>query len=146
MLKVARAKLQHVSAAKLELIQGDFTELPFASGQFDTVLLHQVLHFAANPAIALAEAARVTKPGGRIAIVDFASHEREELRTRHQHLRLGFTDPQMQGLLQRAGFIAAPPAALDGGELVVKIWIAERRAIGPKSSQTPSSPSKKALP
>ena len=104
MLRVARAKLQHLPAAKLELVQGDFAGLPFAAGHFDTVLLHQVLHFAPNPDLALAEAARVTRAGGRIAIVDFASHDREELRSRHQHVRLGFTDPQMKGLLQRAGF------------------------------------------
>ncbi len=127
MLKVARAKLQHLPTAQIELVQGDFTDLPFAAASHDTVLLHQVLHFAQDPALPLAEAARVTRPGGRIAIVDFAAHDREELRSRHQHARLGFSDHQMRDLLRAAGFTARAPINLDEGELVVKIWIGRRR-------------------
>lgn len=136
MLRVARAKLQHLPAAQIELVQGDFADLPFAEASFDTVLLHQVLHFAADPAPVLAEAARVTRAGGRIGIVDFASHDHEELRTRHQHARLGFSDRQMAELLRSAGFVAAAPIALDGGQLVVKIWLGTRRAAA-ASAKTP---------
>ena len=136
MLRVARAKLQHLPAARIEMVQGDFYDLPFAAASFDTVLLHQVLHFAADPFPALAEAARVIRPGGRIAIVDFASHDYEELRTRHQHARLGFSDRQMAQLLRDAGFAAVAPLALEGGELVVKIWTAKRRA----GAAVPKSP------
>ncbi|WP_108788615.1 metalloregulator ArsR/SmtB family transcription factor [Erythrobacter sp. Alg231-14] len=126
MLRVARAKLQHLTASRIELVQGDFADLPFPASSFDTVLLHQVLHFAQDPALPLAEAARVTRPDGRIAIIDFAAHNREELRDRHQHTRLGFTDKQMRELLRGAGFTPASPIALEGGALVVKIWIGER--------------------
>jgi len=139
MLKVARAKLQHLPASRVELVQGDFAELPFAAASFDTVLLHQVLHFAQEPAAALDEAARVTRAGGRIAIVDFASHSREELRTRHQHVRLGFSDRQMADLLKSAGFTSQPPHALGDGELIVKIWIGERRAAAARPVK-PRSP------
>lgn len=134
MLRVARAKLQHLPTSQIELVQGDFTDLPFANGHFDTVLLHQVLHFAQDPAVPLAEAARVMRAGGRIAIVDFASHDREELRSRHQHARLGFSDRQMQTLLRGAGFTAKEPIALEGGELVVKIWLGKRRETPLKQS------------
>ena len=127
MLRVARAKLQHLPAGKVDLVQGDFADLPFDAASFDTVFLHQVLHFAPDPAVPLAEAARVTKPAGRIAIVDFAAHEREDLRDRHQHARLGFSDDQMRALLKNAGFEPGASHALDGGELVVKIWIATRK-------------------
>jgi ArsR family transcriptional regulator len=141
MLRVARAKLQHLPTAQVELVQGDFAELPFAAAQFDTVLLHQVLHFAQEPGLALAEAARVLRPGGRIAIVDFASHDHEELRTRHQHARLGFSDRQMADLLREAGFAASAPVALEGGPLVVKIWTARRRGV-----PSPKSPALEATP
>ncbi|MEM6474641.1 MAG: metalloregulator ArsR/SmtB family transcription factor [Pseudomonadota bacterium] len=144
MLKVARAKLQHLPSAQIELVQGDFTDLPFTAASFDTVLLHQVLHFAQDPAIPLAEAARVTRPGGRVAIVDFAAHDREELRSRHQHVRLGFSDRQMRDLLRGAGFSARAPIALEGGELIVKIWIGQRRsAVAPETpvSLTPKEKS-----
>ncbi len=137
MLRVARAKLQHLPAARVELVQGDFADLPFADASFDTVILHQVLHFAPDPAPALAEAARVLRGGGRIAIVDFASHDHEELRTRHQHVRLGFSDRQMAELLRAAGFAARAPLALEGGALVVKIWTATRRGA-PASPKAPA--------
>ena len=128
MLRVARAKLQHLPAERVELVQGDFGSLPFAADSFDTVLFHQVLHFAQAPATVLAEAARVTRPDGRVAIVDFAAHQREELRDRHAHARLGFEDSALAGMLNAAGFEPAAPIALEDGELVVKIWIAQRRA------------------
>ena len=136
MLRLARAKLQHLPASQIELVQGDFAELPFADASFDTVLLHQVLHFAPDPAPVLVEAARVLRTGGRIAIVDFASHDHEELRTRHQHVRLGFSDRQMAELLRSAGFAASAPRALEGGQLVVKIWVGTRRpaAASPASA------------
>ncbi|MGB7408980.1 MAG: metalloregulator ArsR/SmtB family transcription factor [Pontixanthobacter sp.] len=126
MLRVARAKLQNLPADSVELVQGDFAALPFAAHRFDTVMLHQVLHFAQQPAAAMAEAARVTRPGGRIAIVDFAAHTREELRDRHAHIRLGFTDNAIAALMQEAGFTPAKPIACDEGELTVKIWIGTR--------------------
>ena len=133
MLRVARAKLQNLPADAVELVQGDFVSLPFAAHRFDTILLHQVLHFAQDPAAALAEAARVTRPAGRIAIVDFAAHDREELRDRHAHARLGFTDKAIRELLKEAGFTPAKPISLDGGELTVKIWLGTRQG-GPSST------------
>ena len=138
MLKLARAKLQHLPAGKVELVPGDFTDLPFGEAQFDTVLLHQVLHFAQEPELVLQEAARITRGGGQIAIIDFATHSREELRTRHAHARLGFADNQIRQMLREAGYSYRQTVALAGGELVVKIWIGERKgaALGkPKSKE-----------
>ena len=127
MLRIARTRLQDLPANGHDLVQGDFTALPFADAGFDTVLFHQVLHYAQEPETVLAEAARVTRPGGRIALVDFAAHDREELRVQHAHARLGFSDEQMLALLTGAGFIAAPPIALPGKPLTVKIWTGRRR-------------------
>ena len=136
MLRVARAKLQNLPADAVDLIQGDFAALPFAAHSFDTVLLHQVLHFAQDPARALLEAARVTRSAGRIAIVDFAAHDREELRDRHAHVRLGFADQTMADMLAEAGFAPAKPISLDEGALTVKIWLGTRQG-------TPASDARK---
>lgn len=127
MLRLARARLQKLPANKVDLVQGDFIALPFEDGSFDTVLVHQVLHYAVEPEAALAEAARVTRSDGRIAIVDFAAHEREELRERHAHARLGFSDEQMLALLSDAGFASDPAISLPGTPLTVKIWTARKR-------------------
>jgi ArsR family transcriptional regulator len=126
MLRLARARLQSFPPQKVELVQGDFASLPFGEDEFDTVVLHQVLHYAQEPAQALAEAARVCRPGGRIAVVDLATHEREELRERHAHARLGFSDEQMLEWLTESGFAPSLPIALPGKGLTTKIWLANR--------------------
>ena len=46
-------------------------------------------------------------PGGRLLIVDFAPHEREELRDRDAHVRLGFADEAMRGCSRPPGSTAA---------------------------------------
>jgi ArsR family transcriptional regulator len=126
MLRFARARLQHLPTGRVELVQGDFAALPFAPESFDTVIFHQVLHYAHQPEYALAEAARVCRAGGRIAIVDLAAHDREEMRRTHAHARLGFADDQMEAMLARHGFVADTPTTVDGGELAVKVWTARR--------------------
>lgn len=127
MLRIARARLQHLRADSVELVQGDFAQIPFAARSFDTVLFHQVLHYAQAPEAVLAGAARVTAPGGRIAIVDFAAHDREDLRQTHAHARLGFSDAQIEAMLRDAGFTPHETRALAGHELVVKLWTGVRR-------------------
>lgn len=143
MLRLARARLQNLPTGRVELIQGDFAALPFAAQSFDTVVFHQVLHYAHQPDYALAEAARVCREGGRIAIVDLAAHDREDLRRTHAHARLGFDDAQIEAMLGRQGFVAEPGATVDGGELAVKVWTGRRIApavpqIGRKSAGTRS--------
>ena len=142
MLRIARARLQHLPADSIELVPGDFAVLPFADASFDTVLFHQVLHYAQEPEAVLAEVARVTRPGGQIVIADFAAHDREELRSAHAHARLGFSDEQMLALLTEAGFIAQPAVALPGKQLTVKIWAALRSASSARMSPARISPAR----
>lgn len=136
MLRLARTRLQHLPAGTVDLQQGDFTALPFPAERFHTVLFHQVLHYAQEPEAVLAEAARVTAPGGRIAVVDFAAHAHEELRTLHAHARLGFSDEQMLALLTAAGYAPAPPLAIPGQPLTVKIWTGTRTGAVQPQDQT----------
>lgn len=125
MLRLARAKLAEAVPAA-ELRQGDLTALPLGDGAADTVILHQVLHFVPQPGAALAEAARLVAGGGRMLIADFAPHEREELRSRDAHQRLGFSDRQIEAWLAPAGLDLIAVKELEGGELTVKLWLAER--------------------
>jgi len=129
MLRFARAKLSsRADMARAELRQGDMYALPLQDRSADLVVLHLVLHYAQQPAAAVAEAARLLGPGGRLLIADFAPHEREELRDQAAHARLGFSDHQMAEWFGAAGLAPAQIEALAGGELTVKLWLGERPA------------------
>lgn len=125
MLRLARAKLAEVVPG-VELRQGDLTALPLPDASADTVILHQVLHFVPQPGAALAEAGRLVADGGRILIVDFAPHEREDLRVSDAHQRLGFSDAQIRGWLSAGNFELVAVEELGGAELTVKLWLAGR--------------------
>jgi len=129
MLRVARAKIEAAGLPQAQVRQADMYALPVADGGADTVVLHQVLHFAHEPGQAIAEAARVLAPGGRLLVVDFAPHDREELRELHAHTRLGFDDAQVCGWLADAGLVARVADRLTGGPLTVTLWIGERAAL-----------------
>jgi ubiquinone/menaquinone biosynthesis C-methylase UbiE len=127
MLRFARAKLSSApEIARAELRQGDMYALPLADRSADLVVLHLVLHYAQQPAAAVAEAARLLGPGGRLLIADFAPHEREELRDQAAHARLGFSDQQMAEWFGAAGLVPSQIEALEGGELTVKLWLGGR--------------------
>lgn len=131
MLNIARANVTKAGLDKVELRHGDIfaTRLPAESA--DLVLVHQVLHYLADPAAAVAEAARLVMAGGRLLIVDFAPHKLEYLRDEHQHRRLGFADDEMRAWLVKAGLTPSAPIALppDTDGLTVSIWTAERPAV-----------------
>jgi ArsR family transcriptional regulator len=133
MLRLARAKLE-TAGVRSSLRQGDMYALPLGDGSANCIIIHQVLHYAHAPADAIAEAARVLAPGGTLLIVDFAAHEREELRTFDAHLRLGFADDAMKGWFNSAGLEVDHIEHLEGGELTVTLWrgvkapVSQRRA------------------
>ena len=129
MLNIARAQVAAAGLAACELRHGDIHATGLADGCADLVVVHQVLHYLADPAAAVGEAARLVAPGGRLLIVDFAPHDLEFLRTEHRHRRLGFSDGEIERWLGAAGLDAAEIRALPPGEsggLTVKIWRAAR--------------------
>jgi ubiquinone/menaquinone biosynthesis C-methylase UbiE len=128
MLRLARAKLAQVGLEKAEVRQGDMYALELPSGSADTVVLHQVLHYAQQPAAAIAEAARLLDTGGRLLIVDFAAHEREDLRSQNAHARLGFSEEQIAKWFAAAQIEGGLVDELGGGELTVKLWSGRRLA------------------
>ena len=121
MLRLARVKLE-AAGIQSSLRQGDMYALPLADGSADNIIIHQVLHYAHSPAVAIAEAARVLSPGGTLLVVDFAAHEREELRERDAHIRLGFDDEVMADWFAAAGLEMDRVQHLKGGELTVTLW------------------------
>jgi DNA-binding transcriptional ArsR family regulator/protein-L-isoaspartate O-methyltransferase len=131
MLNIARSRVAEAGLTGCELRHGDIHGTGLSAGHADLVIVHQVLHYLSEPAAAVAEAARLTAPGGKLLIVDFAPHEHEFLRAEHRHRRLGFSDDEMARWLHGAGLgridvTALPPATGDG--MTVKIWSAERDA------------------
>jgi ArsR family transcriptional regulator len=133
MLSVARANLERSGISKATIRLGDIFNLPLESGGFDLVTIHQVLHYLENPQIAIEEAARMLRPGGRLVIVDFAPHGLDALRGEHHHARLGFSHSQMDAWLGKAGLeimeIKDLKPESDREALTVTIWLARDRRL-----------------
>ncbi len=135
MLSIARAKLDAAGLSRATVRQGDAYRLPVPRGSFELATLHQVLHYLDDPAAAVREAASALAPGGRLAIVDFAPHGLEVLRTEHAHLRLGFGEETLVSFVQAAGMQvetirALPPSGGRTDALTVLVLVARRpRAV-----------------
>jgi len=126
MLDIARANLERADLRHCMVRQGDITQAPLADNSADLVTVHQVLHYAADPAQVVAEAARILRPGGLLLVVDFAPHDLEILRDQHAHRRLGFSDHEVSGWLSAAGLTPLPARHLPGSTLTVVLWSAEK--------------------
>ena len=87
MLAVARANLDRAGVANAQVRQGDIFSPPVERDAFDLVTIHQVLHYLDDPGRAIAEAARLLRPSGRLVLVDFAPHAVVGLRDDHAHQR-----------------------------------------------------------
>ena len=128
MLRLARVKLEAAGIAS-SLRQGDMYALPLPDGSADCVMIHQVLHYAHSPAAAVAEAARILDSDGVLLVVDFAAHDREELRATDAHIRLGFDDETMAAWFSAAGLVLDHVEHLVGGELTVTLWRGEKARL-----------------
>ena len=128
MLNIARGNVTKAGLDKVELRHGDIFATRLPSETADLVVVHQVLHYLSDPAAAVAEAARLVAPGGRLLIVDFAPHALEFLRSEHQHRRLGFSDEEIGRWLEQGGLKGSAPVALkpDREGLTIKIWTGQR--------------------
>ncbi len=137
MLAVARSTIDRASLERAQVRQANITMLPTPSNSFDLVTIHQVLHYLDDPGEAILEAAKALSPGGRLLIVDFAPHTRDELRTGQAHVRLGFSHEQMSNWLDEAGLELVEVRDLEpkAGEqsteelLTVTLWLARDRRM-----------------
>ena len=139
MLTIARDRLERIGANHCQVRLADLYRLRFRSATqeagFDAALFHQVLHYLDDPQRAVAEVARVLKPGGRLIIADFAPHQLEFLRVELAHRRLGFADREVESWFAaaRLDLVSAEAVAPSvdevhsiDGKLTVKIWIAAK--------------------
>lgn len=83
--------------------RGELEKLPLKDGIVDVALLSQALHHAASPARAVAEAARIAVPGGRVLILDLREHREEWVRAKLGDRTLGFNDGELKRMLTAAG-------------------------------------------
>src|SRR5207302_3754261 len=99
--------------ANLEYRLGDLEDVPIRTGTVDLAFLSQALHHAVHPERAIAEAWRILKKGGRIAILDLSRHHFEEARELYADLWLGFTELELERFLTGAGFKKVETAVIN---------------------------------
>ena len=90
----------------VEVREADMHALPFADASFDLVVLMHALTYADKPAQAVAEAARVLRPGGRLLLSSLARHEHRAVVEAYGHANLGFSDKELRKFVDKAGLRA----------------------------------------
>jgi len=102
-LKRARALAQRRRVSNVIWKKGELEQLPIRDGAVDVAMLSQALHHAHDPARAVAEASRITAPGGRVLLLDLRAHQEEWVRAKLGDRRLGFDDDELKRMLIAAG-------------------------------------------
>src|SRR5205085_2813777 len=90
-----------------DLRRGSIESLPLNDGTVDAALMLLVLTYVEQPQVAIAEAARILKPGGRFVIVDLMPHDREDFRRQTGQVSLGFAPDDLTARLAASGFANA---------------------------------------
>src|SRR5258707_5516965 len=128
MLLIARSRLERAGLRHCSVRQGDIYDLAMPREGFDVVIVHQVLHFLDDGGRAIAEAARMLRPAGRLLVVDFSPHDLEFMREEHAYRRLGFPPETINQWLTAAGLDLVshptlPPDPASEGKIAVSLWL-----------------------
>jgi SAM-dependent methyltransferase len=115
----AKALAGRRRAANIVFKRGELEKLPLDSASVDVAILSQALHHAADPGQAMAEAARVLRPGGKVLVLDLRAHSEAWVREKLGDRQLGFTEDALTGLLTDAGLSD------------IKVGVGSRRAGDP---------------
>jgi ArsR family transcriptional regulator len=102
-LERARELARRRQVSNVTWRRGELEDLPLRDGSVDVAILSQALHHAEDPARALAEAARIVVPGGRVLVLDLREHDQEWVTDRLGDRWRGFSDAKLTGLLKAAG-------------------------------------------
>lgn len=105
-LRRARALARRRRVSNIIWRRGRLEHLPLRDARVDVALLSQALHHAEDPGQALREAWRVVVPGGRVLVLDLRRHDQHWVKNRLGDRWLGFTDQELGGFLESAGFDA----------------------------------------
>ncbi len=103
MLDAARTKTAAEPHLQIEFRHGEASSLPLSDGEIDAAFAHMVLHYLPSPSGAIAEMARVVKPGGTVVAVDFVPHQHEWMREELGVSWLGFSADEAAGWFRAAG-------------------------------------------
>ncbi|HVN92532.1 MAG TPA: metalloregulator ArsR/SmtB family transcription factor [Terracidiphilus sp.] len=113
MIEVGRELARRHGVKNIDYRLGDMEEVPIGDAEVELVFFSQSLHHALHPERALAEAARILRPGGRVIILDLVRHRFEEARELYADEWLGFSESEIEAMLEHAGFINIEVAVVD---------------------------------
>ena len=104
MIERAKALARRRKVSNIVWKRGELEKLPLADASVDIAVLSQALHHADEPATALAEAARVLRPGGRLLVLDLRRHDQAWVTSALGDRWLGFKDADLKRMMVDAGF------------------------------------------
>jgi ubiquinone/menaquinone biosynthesis C-methylase UbiE/DNA-binding HxlR family transcriptional regulator len=134
MIEVGRDHALRNGVTNIDFRLGDMEEIPIGNAEVDLVFFSQSLHHALHPERAIAEAARILKPGGRIVILDLARHRYEEAREVYADEWLGFSEADLEQMLTNAGFTSVETSLVDketeGPQFHTLLAVAEKIPLG----------------
>ena len=113
MIDVGREQAHRHGIKNIDYRLGDIEEIPIGDGEVDLVFFSQSLHHALHPERALDDARRILAPGGRIVVLDLAKHRFEEAREMYADEWLGFSEAQLEAMLENAGFANVETSVVD---------------------------------
>jgi SAM-dependent methyltransferase len=102
-LRRARGLAQRRRVTNVVWKRGELEHVPIGDEEVDVAMLSQALHHAEQPGRAVAEAARVTIPGGRVLVLDLRAHHETWVRSKLGDRTLGFSDAELKRMLTSAG-------------------------------------------
>lgn len=112
MLAVARRNLDELGLLNVELREAEVARLPLADASVDASVANMVLHHATDPGSMVREMARVTRPGGYVAVTDEVAHTHEWMRSEHADVWLGFERPEIDRFFAGAGLVRCGYASI----------------------------------